>query len=152
MPALLKYRPAFIPAALAALALVLVLALALAGCSAGAGDMGGNDAAGSAAGPGLSAQARQGKIAFNARCALCHGVGAAGTALGPPLAHRIYEPGHHQDFAFRNAIRNGVTAHHWQFGNMPPVPGVSDADVEAIICYVRELQRAAGIYQGGSPC
>lgn len=159
MPALLKYRPAFIPAALAA---ALVLVLALAGCSAGAGDADGNDAAGNAAnagsiaatnpGDGLSAQARQGEIAFNARCALCHGIGAAGTTLGPPLAHRIYEPGHHQDFAFRNAIRNGVTAHHWQFGNMPPVPGVSDDDVEAIICYVRELQRAAGIYQGGSPC
>lgn len=154
MPALLKYRPAFIPVALAALALVLVLALALAGCSAGAGDMDGNDAAANAgsAAAGLSAQARQGEIAFNARCALCHGVGAVGTTLGPPLAHRIYEPGHHQDFAFRNAIRNGVTAHHWQFGNMPPVPGVSDDDVEAIICYVRELQRAAGIDQGDSPC
>ena len=46
---------------------------------------------------------------------------------------------------FANAVRNGVVAHHWQFGDMPPVPGVSDADIEAIICYVRELQRAAGI-------
>lgn len=149
MPALLKYRPASILLALAALALALILA----GCSAGDGDRDAGPAnAGNAAGAGWSAQARQGEIAFNARCALCHGVNAAGTALGPPLAHRIYEPGHHQDFAFRNAVRNGVAAHHWQFGDMPPVPGVSDADVEAIICYVRAVQRAAGIYEGAAPC
>ena len=158
MPALLKYRPAFILAALA-----LASALALAGCSGATGDMAGdmNGAAGAAntgspaaanATAGSPSKARQGEIAFNARCAICHGANAAGTAMGPPLAHRIYEPGHHQDFAFRNAVRNGVTAHHWQFGNMPPLPGVSDRDVDAIICYVRELQLAAGIYQGPSPC
>ena len=157
MPALLKYRPAFILAALAA------LALALAGCSGGAGDMTGdmNRSAGAAnaassaaanADAGSPSLVRQGEIAFNARCAICHGADAVGTAAGPPLVHRIYEPGHHQDFAFHNAVRNGVTAHHWQFGNMPPLPGVPDSDIEAIICYVRELQLAAGIYQGASPC
>ena len=139
MPALFQYRPAFIPAVVA----LMALTLALAGCAGGNGD----DAAGAA----LSAKARQGEIAFNARCAVCHGANAVGTTLGPPLAHRIYEPGHHQDFAIRNAIRNGVPAHHWQFGDMPPVPGVSDADVAAIICYVRAAQRDAGIIADDSP-
>ena len=136
MPALLQYRPAFIPAVVA----LLALTLALAGCAGG--DAGGGD---------LPAIERQGEIAFNARCAVCHGANAVGTTLGPPLAHRIYEPGHHQDFAIRSAIRNGVPAHHWQFGDMPPVPGVSDDDVAAIICYVRAAQRDAGVIADDSP-
>ncbi len=159
MPALPKYRPAVIMAALIALAALATLALA--GCSGGAGDMnrsagaanaGSSAAATTVPGAGSPSKSRQGEITFNARCAICHGANAVGTAAGPPLVHRIYEPGHHQDFAFHNAVRNGVTAHHWQFGNMPPLPGVSDSDIEAIICYVRELQLAAGIYQGASPC
>ena len=149
MPALFQYRPAFIPVVVA----LLALTLALAGCAGGDGDDGGGIAgnSGNGAGAALSAKARQGEIAFNARCAVCHGANAVGTGLGPPLAHRIYEPGHHQDFAIRSAIRNGVAAHHWQFGDMPPVPGVSDADVAAIICYVRAVQRDAGIIDGSSP-
>src|SRR3546814_5818671 len=43
--------------------------------------------------PRLSAQAAQGKIAFDGNCATCHGVNAAGTGNGPPLVHNIYNPG-----------------------------------------------------------
>ncbi len=95
--------------------------------------------------PSLSENARAGEQVFNANCVLCHGPNASGTGLGPPLVHKIYEPGHHQDFTIQSAVRNGVPAHHWQFGNMPPVPTVSDEDVPNIICYIRELQRANGI-------
>lgn len=96
--------------------------------------------------PALSEKAQAGETVFNANCALCHGPNAAGTGLGPPLVHKIYEPNHHQDFSFRSAVQNGVPAHHWQFGNMPPAPQVAEDDVERIICYVRELQRANGIF------
>ena len=95
--------------------------------------------------PDLSANARTGEQVFNANCALCHGPNASGTGLGPPLVHKIYEPGHHQDFTIQSAVRNGVPAHHWQFGNMLPVPTVADEDIPSIICYIRELQRANGI-------
>ena len=95
--------------------------------------------------PSLSENARAGEQVFNANCALCHGPNASGTGLGPPLVHKIYEPGHHQDFTIQSAVRNGVPAHHWQFGNMPPVPAVTDEDIPNIICYIRELQRANGI-------
>ena len=95
--------------------------------------------------PDLSANARAGEQVFNANCALCHGPNASGTGLGPPLVHKIYEPGHHQDFTIQSAVRNGVPAHHWPFGNMPPAPAVSDEDIPNIICYIRELQRANGI-------
>ena len=83
---------------------------------------------------------------------MCHGAGAAGTQAGPPLVHRIYYPGHHPDISFRNAVKNGVISHHWEFGHMPPQPGVSDDEIEKIICYVRELQIAGGIYEGEAPC
>ena len=105
--------------------------------------------------PALSEKAQAGETVFNANCALCHGANAAGTSLGPPLVHKIYEPSHHQDFSFRNAVQNGVQSHHWQFGNMPAITTVSEDDVERIICYVRELQRANGIFddeQGLTAC
>ena len=95
--------------------------------------------------PDLSENAQVGERTFNANCALCHGPNASGTGLGPPLVHKIYEPGHHQDFTIQSAVRNGVPAHHWPFGNMPPVPAVAEEDIPDIICYIRELQRANGI-------
>jgi len=95
--------------------------------------------------PELSAAASQGSIAFAANCAQCHGANAAGSGEGPPLVHDIYNPGHHADAAFYFAARRGVSQHHWRFGGMPPQPQVSDADLAAIVRYVRELQRANGI-------
>jgi hypothetical protein len=58
----------------------------------------------------------------------------------------IYEPGHHGDESFQRAAAQGVRAHHWRFGNMPPVEGVTRSDVKMIISYVRDLQRATGIH------
>lgn len=94
----------------------------------------------------LSANAEIGKAAFEAKCAACHGANAAGQdGVAPPLVHKIYEPSHHGDAAFLLAAKNGVRAHHWRFGNMPPVEGMTDGDVKMIVAYVRELQRANGI-------
>ena len=95
--------------------------------------------------PTLSSSAKQGEALFNANCVACHGKNAGGTQSGPPLVHKIYEPGHHSDLSFQRAAKLGVRAHHWPFGNMPPVPGVNESDVTQIIAYVRELQRANGI-------
>lgn len=96
--------------------------------------------------PDLSAGARAGESLFNAKCAACHGRNAAGSDLGPPLVHRIYEPNHHGDAAFYRAALLGVQAHHWRFGDMPAVEGVSEQDVASIVRFVRELQRASGIF------
>lgn len=94
----------------------------------------------------LSPDAQIGKRAFDATCAACHGANAAGRdGFGPPLVHIIYEPSHHGDMAFLYAVQRGVQAHHWRFGNMPPQEGLTTADVQAIVTYVRELQRANGI-------
>lgn len=47
--------------------------------------------------------------------------------------------------AIAMAVRNGVRAHHWNFGDMPPVRGLTEADVKAVTAYVRAVQRASGI-------
>lgn len=93
----------------------------------------------------LSAVAKDGQILFEENCAQCHGDRGGGTPEGPPFVHDIYNPGHHSDAAFLLAVRNGVRAHHWPFGNMPPQPQVSDPEVEAITAYVRALQEENGI-------
>ncbi|NSY37702.1 cytochrome c [Leisingera sp. ANG59] len=96
--------------------------------------------------PDLSEAAKIGKRAFDAVCADCHGDNAAGrNGMGPPLVHKIYEPSHHGDAAFLLAVRNGVRAHHWDFGSMPAQQGLTDGDVKGITQYVRELQKANGI-------
>ncbi|MHC0054071.1 c-type cytochrome [Actibacterium sp. D379-3] len=105
------------------------------------------DALVSVAVPDLSPTAQMGQAVFNAKCAACHGDNAAGRdGMGPPLIHKIYEPGHHGDGSFVRAARQGVKSHHWRFGNMPPVKGVTDAEIGAVITYVREVQQANGIY------
>ena len=95
--------------------------------------------------PQLTSAALMGQISFNEKCAACHGDKAAGSGNGPPLIHKIYEPSHHADHAFQAATKNGVRAHHWRFGNMKPVTGVTDKQIEWITQYVREMQRANGI-------
>ncbi|MGJ8569855.1 MAG: c-type cytochrome [Hoeflea sp.] len=96
--------------------------------------------------PQLSAQAQEGETLFNRSCATCHGQNAAGQdGIAPPLVHKIYEPNHHGDAAFHLAAKNGVRGHHWQFGDMRPVEGITDPELDKIVFYVRELQRANGI-------
>jgi len=97
--------------------------------------------------PAIEGNAAIGKRIFDSACAACHGANAAGTnGLAPPLVHKVYEPGHHADEAFQRAAALGVKSHHWPFGDMPPVSGLTRGDVTMIITYIRELQRANGIH------
>jgi mono/diheme cytochrome c family protein len=86
----------------------------------------------------------RGEPLYQASCAECHGSDLRGTDLGPSHLSIVYEPNHHGDAAFVLAARNGVQAHHWPFGDMAPVSGLSDDDLEAIVAYVRENQRNHG--------
>ena len=93
-----------------------------------------------------SGDALVGEEIFADQCAACHGANAAGQdGVAPPLVHIIYEPSHHGDEAFQRAAELGVRGHHWPFGNMSPIEGVTRGDVTMIIAYIRELQRANGI-------
>ena len=79
-------------------------------------------------------------------CSGCHGKWLDGTKQGPPLVHGFYKPSHHGDAAFYRAALNGVRAHHWKFGNMPPVNGVSRKDMDFVVPFIRWFQQAKGLY------
>lgn len=89
---------------------------------------------------------KKGEAVFIANCARCHGAKGIGTDKGPPLVHKIYEPNHHGDISFYWAVERGTKAHHWSYGDMPKVEGVSKADTGNIIYYIRAIQKEAGIY------
>jgi mono/diheme cytochrome c family protein len=87
-----------------------------------------------------------GQSLFDRYCSKCHGPSATGSPAGPPLVHRLYEPNHHADVSFLRAVQFGVRAHHWKFGDMPPVSGVTTEEISPIVAYVRWLQKQAGIF------
>ena len=95
--------------------------------------------------PNLTAAAQTGETYFNAKCATCHGINGAGTQKGPTFIHKVYQKGHHGDESFQRAAKMGAPAHHWKFGNMPPVTGITRAEVTKIVTYIRELQAANGL-------
>ncbi len=85
-----------------------------------------------------------GEPLYQANCASCHGADLRGTDQGPSHLSMVYAPDHHGDQAFVLAVRFGVQAHHWPFGPTPPVQGLSDDDIAAIVAYVRGNQRLNG--------
>jgi mono/diheme cytochrome c family protein len=113
-------------------AVTVALALFAAACSGGSG--GTAPAAGSGSGSEL----------YAANCASCHGSDLRGTERGPSHLSIVYEPNHHGDDSFRSAIAQGAGQHHWNFGDMPPVPGLDDDEVTAIIAFVRAEQQREG--------
>lgn len=96
--------------------------------------------------PPIEGNAAIGQGIFENACAECHGTNGVGVdGAGPPLIHKIYEPGHHADEAFQRAVAHGVRGHHWSFGDMPAREGLTRGDVAMVIAYIREIQRANGI-------
>lgn len=85
-----------------------------------------------------------GEALYVANCSDCHGADLRGTDKGPSHLSEIYEPSHHADAAFLLAIRNGVAAHHWEFGEMAAIPGLDDDEIAAITSYVRDVQEREG--------
>lgn len=85
-----------------------------------------------------------GDALYQASCAECHGTDLRGTDRGPSHLSQVYEPSHHGDFAFELAIKNGTRAHHWNFGDMAPVEGLSDEEIAAITAFVRDVQAREG--------
>lgn len=78
-------------------------------------------------------------------CAGCHGGDLRGTDQGPPFLDQIYEPGHHPDIAFVAAAMMGARSHHWDFGNMPAIDGLTEQQALVIVEFIRSEQRVAGI-------
>ncbi len=53
--------------------------------------------------------------------------------------------GHHADGSFLLAVTRGARAQHWRFGDMKPLPGLGEAELEAVVRYLRAAQTANGI-------
>lgn len=94
---------------------------------------------------GFKGDADQGVALFQKYCMSCHGQNGSGTDQAPPLVHQTYRPGNHADLTFHFAVRDGVKSHHWSFGDMRPVPGITPEDTEHVIAYIRQAQRKPGI-------
>jgi hypothetical protein len=71
----------------------------------------------------------------------CHGKSLLGTETGPSLLDNTYRPSHHADLSFYYAVKSGVRQHHWKFGDMPMITGLSPERVSDIIAYVRQQQK-----------
>ncbi|NOX42679.1 MAG: cytochrome c [Gammaproteobacteria bacterium] len=91
------------------------------------------------------ADEQKGELLYSEYCSACHGPKADGTRQGPPLAHHIYKPNHHSDMHFYKAVQFGTYQHHWRFGNMPPVKGISPPQTGHIIKFIRAKQSTIGL-------
>ncbi len=86
----------------------------------------------------------EGAAAYQTFCAECHGADLRGTEKGPSHLSIVYEPGHHSDDAFRLAVLRGARQHHFDFGDMNAIEGITDEEVEQIIEFVRAEQERLG--------
>lgn len=96
---------------------------------------------------GAELEIERGAEVYAQSCASCHGADLRGSDKGPSHLSVVYEPSHHTDDAFRSAIANGAPEHHWTFGAMDAVEGLSASEVEAVIAFVRAEQERLGFDQ-----
>mgnify|MGYP001823860090 FL=1 len=82
----------------------------------------------------------RGEAIYGANCAQCHGADLSGSDRGPSLLEPVYGPGQLSDADVADAIRSGVDEELWEFGPMPGNGAITDAQIEAIIAFVRARQ------------
>ena len=85
-----------------------------------------------------------GAALYASDCASCHGNDFRGTDFGPSLLSAVYGPEQLPDDTIQVAIRDGVTAHNWEFGPMPAIGGLDDDEITAIITHIRDVQEREG--------
>jgi len=88
----------------------------------------------------------RGQLLFEKYCSGCHGLQLDGSDQGPPLIHPFYKPDHHGDKSFYRAVLQGVRQHHWNFGDMKPVEGMTPKKTERVVSYIRYYQQQKKLY------
>ena len=88
----------------------------------------------------------KGQLLYERYCSSCHGLRLEGSDTGPPLLHPFYKPSHHDDKSFYRAALKGVRQHHWNFGDMPPVAGMTPGKMDRVVPYLRYYQRQKKLY------
>jgi mono/diheme cytochrome c family protein len=91
------------------------------------------------------AETEEGQMTFAEDCAPCHGHKAEGTGRGPALVQPLYGPAQLTDQRFREAVRAGTPARHWDFGAMPAFPDLPESKLDQMLAFVRENQHAHGV-------
>ncbi len=88
----------------------------------------------------------RGQMLYEENCSSCHGLQLDGTDKGPPLVHPFYKPSHHGDKAFYRAALQGTKQHHWNFGDMKPVAGMTPNKMDSLLPYIRYYQQQKKLY------
>jgi cytochrome c5 len=88
----------------------------------------------------------KGQLLYEKYCSSCHGLQLNGSDKGPTLLHPFYKPSHHGDKAFYRAALQGARQHHWEFGDMPPVEGMTTKKMDKLVPYVRYYQQQKKLY------
>ena len=88
----------------------------------------------------------KGQLLYEKYCSSCHGMDLNGSDEGPPLLHPFYKPSHHGDKAFYRAALQGTRQHHWEFGDMSPVEGMTQKKMDSLVPYVRYYQQQKKLY------
>ena len=88
----------------------------------------------------------KGQVLYEKYCSSCHGLQLDGTNEGPPLVHPFYKPSHHGDKSFYRAALQGTKQHHWNFGDMKPVEGMTRKKMDSLVPYVRYYQQQKKLY------
>ena len=88
----------------------------------------------------------KGQLLYEKYCSSCHGLQLDGTDKGPPLVHPFYKPSHHGDKSFYRAALQGTRQHHWKFGDMQPVEGMTRGKMDSLLPYVRYYQQQKKLY------
>ncbi len=88
----------------------------------------------------------KGQLLYEKYCSQCHGARLDGSDEGPPLVHPFYKPDHHGDGSFYRAVLKGTRQHHWDFGDMPAVAGMTQKKMDALLPFIRYYQQQKGLY------
>jgi mono/diheme cytochrome c family protein len=86
---------------------------------------------------------------FANNCAVCHGRAGEGVDdQGPSLLEAAYLADALSDEAIASAVRDGVASSDERWAPMPGFPRFDDEELDAVVGYVRELQRRAALPDG----
>ncbi len=88
----------------------------------------------------------KGQVLYEKYCSSCHGPALDGTDEGPPLVHPFYKPSHHGDKSVYRAVLQGTKQHHWNFGDMEPVPGMTPKKMDSLLPFIRYYQQQKNLY------
>ncbi len=88
----------------------------------------------------------KGQILYAKYCSSCHGAELHGSDKGPPLIHPFYKPSHHGNKSFYRAALQGVRQHHWEFGDMPAVAGMTPKKMDSVVPFIRYFQQQKKLY------